>query len=386
MRIRLSGYAALFVVVVVLTAPVAADTGFKYGGYIKLDINHSYYYNGDVGPESPLRDFHFPAAIPVGSDEENYDLDYHVKESRFNFTTLTQLASGREIKGFMEFDFLLSPAGDERVSNSWNPRLRHFYFSTGPWLAGQTWTTLMIVIIPDDLDFAGAAEGIIFGRQPQVRFTRGAWQVALENPETVLSTVEDGTRLVTESSQLPDIIGRRNFGGDWGTGGVAVIARQLHYNDPTSDFNTREFGFGVSGGADIKVGVDDLKFQATAGRGLGRYVGLNFLNAAGVDSVGNMSVIDQIAGFVAYRHFWNERWRSTADVSVYYGDNPSELPGGVNDNAQSVSVNLLYSPDPKLTLGVEYMHARRELKSGVDGQFDRIQFSARYDFGYQSTN
>ncbi len=25
-----------------------------------------------------------------------------------------------------------------------------------------------------------------------------------------------------------------------------------------------------------------------------------------------MSVINQVAGFVAYRHFWNEKWRSTA--------------------------------------------------------------------------
>jgi hypothetical protein len=372
MRIRLVGYCAFFAVLALLFTPpvVAGKTTFKYGGYIKFDANHSYYTSGDVPPESPLRDIHFPAAIPVGQTDRHYDLDYHVKESRFNFGTLTELSSGLEVKGFVEFDFLLSPAGDERVSNSWNPRMRHFFLSAGSWLAGQTWTTLMIVVIPDDLDFAGAAEGIVFGRQPQLRYTKGKWQLSLENPETVVTTVEDGARLVTESSGLPDVVGRRNFGGDWGSGGIAAIARQLHYDDPVRDINTRKLGYGVSGGAEIKVGADDLKFQATAGRGLGRYVGLNFLNAAAADSTGDMSIIDQVAGFVAYRHFWSEKWRSTADVSVYYGDNPAVLPGSVNDNAQSVSVNLLYSPDPKLTVGIEYMHARREVSFEI-GQLIR---------------
>jgi hypothetical protein len=56
----------------------------------------------------------------------------------------------------------------------------------------------------------------------------------------------------------------------------------------------------------------------------------------------------------------------------------------VNQAAQSISVNLLYSPRPPLTLGVEYMHAQRELEGGVDGTMDRLQFSARFAFGYAS--
>ena len=44
------------------------------------------------------------------------------------------------------------------------------------------------MIIPEDLDFAGAAEGIVFIRQPQVRFSWNKWQFALENPETVVTS------------------------------------------------------------------------------------------------------------------------------------------------------------------------------------------------------
>jgi hypothetical protein len=139
----------------------------------------------------------------------------------------------------------------------------------------------------------------------------------------------------------------------------------------------------MTAGGEINVSSDDIKMQATVGRGLGRYVGLNFVNDAAVDSTGSLTPIDEFAGFLAYRHFWNERWRTTLDVSVFLADNPPELPDNVNEKAGSASINLLYSPDAKVTLGIEYTHAIREIKSGADGQFDRIQVSARYDFGYK---
>ena len=149
--------------VLAATAQAEVKTELDYGGYIKMDVLSTYYRNGDVAPESPLRDFHLPSQIPVGSLDESYDLDFHVKESRFHLGTNTTV-DGHEIKGFLELDFLLSKQGDEKVSNSFNPRLRHFYLTTGSWLFGQTWTTFMIVVVPDDLDFAGAAEGLVFGR------------------------------------------------------------------------------------------------------------------------------------------------------------------------------------------------------------------------------
>ena len=92
-----------------------------------------------------------------------------------------------------------------------------------------------------------------------------------------------------------------------------------------------------------------------------------------------------MAGFVDYRHWWTDRLRSSANLSVYFADNDEDLTGpDVNQAAQSISVNLLYSPRPPLTFGVEYMHAQRELEGGEDGTMDRLQFSARYAFGYAS--
>ena len=76
----------------------------------------------------------------------------------------------------------------------------------------------------------------------------------------------------------------------------------------------------------------------------------------------------------------------TANVSARVTDNPESANGGVNKKAASISANLLYSPVPELTFGVELMHAIREFEDGTDGSMDRLQFSARYNFGYVVSN
>jgi hypothetical protein len=382
-----AGLVAAALVTVFFAAQIhATETTFSYGGYVKFDALGTYYHNGSVDATNALRDFHIPGSIPVGSNDEHFNFDSHAKQSRLHFQTLSKFDDGREIKGYLEMDFLLSASGDERVSNSYNPRIRHFYFSTGPWLFGQTWMTFMVIVLPDDLDFIGTPEGTTFGRQPQLRYTRGGWQVSLENSETTVTSEEDGSRIVTGTSQLPDLVARRNFSGEWGSLGVAAILRQLNYDDGT--FDDTEVGFGFTAGAKVvTVAKDDVRVQATAGHGLGRYVGLNFANAAAVDTLGHMSVIDEVAGFVAYRHFWNEEWRSTVDVSFFQAANPSKLDDtAVNRDAQSYSANLLYSPLPEWTVGLEYTFARRELENGTDGRYDRVQFSALYNFGYSSSD
>ena len=122
-------------------AQVIDSTEFAFGGYIKTDFINTWYMNGEVGSESPFRDFHLPSQIPIGPRDENFGLDFHVKESRFNFDVTTKIL-GQEIHGFLELDFILSSQGDEKVSNSFNPRLRHFYFEWDRLLIGQTWSTL----------------------------------------------------------------------------------------------------------------------------------------------------------------------------------------------------------------------------------------------------
>ena len=46
----------------------------------------------------------------------------------------------------------------------------------------------------------------------------------------------------------------------------------------------------------------------------------------------------------------------------------------------SYSANLLYSPEKKMTFGVEYKVGERETESGADGDINRLQLSAKYVF------
>ncbi len=116
-RDRLTHSGVMLLLGVLLASPATAQTTFTFGGYVKLDVLASKYRDGDVGPAGPLRDFHFPAAIPVGADNDVFaDLDFHAKESRFNLSTVTTLPNGETIRAFVEMDFLLAGQGDERVS------------------------------------------------------------------------------------------------------------------------------------------------------------------------------------------------------------------------------------------------------------------------------
>lgn len=370
----------LLIVVSTSTPAAAEESKLTFGGYVKFDAMFSEYSAGAPADGSVLRDFHLPGAIPVGGTSSDSSTDFHAKESRFNVAFERQTDDDHRLKAFFEVDFLLSAAGDERVSNSYNPRLRHAYVSFDRWLFGQTWSTFMIVVLPEDLDFVGASDGTTFRRGPQIRLTHGAWQFALENPETTITPNGGGTRITADDSLLPDLVVRYNRSRDHGTISIAGIVRRLELDQALGD--ATETGWGVSLGGRWRAAADDeLIFQFTTGSGLGRHLALNTANAAVIDAGGALQPIDSSAGFVGLRHAWSDRWRSNLNVSAFRADQQPALTGpAATERARSVSINALYSPVPQLTLGAEYMHAEREIVSGADGDLDRIQFSAKYAF------
>ncbi len=364
---------------------------YKFGGYVKLDTIFSDYSGGSSSGAG--RDFYIPGTIPVGTSGESYT-DMHAKESRINFASNHNLDNGAKIRTFIEMDFLLSGQGDERVSNSFSPRLRHAFFTYNKWLFGQTWMTFFNVgALPENLDFVGPAESTIFGRQAMIRYTSGNWQFAAENPETTVTPYEgklcdaEGkncvTRIVADDNAMPDLVARYNIkGSNGGSFTVAAIARELSYQNNASGIDSSDSGYGISVSGKMMIGEkDDIRWMASAGKGMGRYMGLNTANAAVLDENGKLQAIDSWGMFGSYRHLWNEKWRSNLTLGYLSVDNETALTGtGVTSEASSVHVNLIYSPVPKMDFGIEYMHANREIESGLDGDLDRIQFSAKYAY------
>ncbi|AZG73766.1 DcaP family trimeric outer membrane transporter [Shewanella livingstonensis] len=359
-----------------------AATDMTFGGYIKADVMFSDYGNGAPDSGSLSRQFYVPGTIYGTTGNGKQVVDFQARESRFNFKTVTDV-EGHTLTGFIELDFMTHTDGNERVSNSYSPRIRHAFVTYDNWTVGQTWTTFQNPgALPENLDFVGAAEGTPFVRQSQLRYTNGNWQFSIENPETTVTPLGGGGRITSGSGVVPDFVGRYNFSAGNGSAySVAAIIRQLDLEQVvgTTQYDTSELGYGVSFAGVIPVGKDDLKFTATYGEGLGRYMALNYANAGVLDSNGDIQAIKSFGGFVAYRHWWSEQWRSSLTVSAFTADNDVALTGGtVNKEAYSGYVNLLYSPSKPLTFGVEYMHALNEREDGFDGDLNRIIFSAKY--------
>ena len=363
------------------TAEKVHKHSYKMGGYVKLDTIFSDYSGGSYSGIG--RDFYIAGTVPVGGDSGESYLDFHAKESRINFRSTHMLDNGGKIGTFIEMDFLATNDGNERVSNSYAPRLRHAFVTYNGWLFGQTWMTFFNVgALPENLDFVGPAESTIFGRQAMIRYTNGNWQLAFENPETTITPYGGGGRIVSDDNKVPDTVLRYNLKGDWGGFTAAGIVRQLSYDNAAAGIDSDKTGYGISlSGKFVFGNKDDFRWMASTGKGLGRYMGLNTANGAVIDENGKLQTIDSTGVFGSFRHLWNEKWRSNITLGYLTVDNDTELTGmGVTKKAQSFHLNLIYSPQPKLDFGGEIMFADREVESGAEGDLTRFQFSAKYAF------
>jgi hypothetical protein len=286
----------------------------SFGGYIKVDAR---YTDGDVA----YRPFWIGSGAKL--DESASDFGLFANETRFNM----KYTHG-DVTGFIEMDFW-GGEGNEIVSNSAHPRLRHAFIKYKNILAGQTWSTFMNTsAIPESADFAGATTGLVFIRQTQMRYTMGNFQVSIENPETWGGDNSEET--------APDVVARYNLKRDWGSVSFSGLGRQL-----TTLSGETETAFGASIAGRINtVGKDDFRFQFHQGE-LGRYVGVAF----SPDVVGEE--VESITSYLAaYRHFWNDTLRST----VLYGRAEADESG--NDRSQW-SVNVFDNLTPKLSVGAE---------------------------------
>ncbi len=359
-------------------------TTFKYGGFVKFDAITSDYSDGE-GATSPLgEDFFIPSTIPVGGSGDRRT-DFSAKESRFFFTTVTDAGDAGTIDTRVELDFQVSGQGDERVSNSESSRIRHAYvnwaYAPGKsLLAGQSWSTFFnVAALPDLLDFIGPV-ATIFERQAQVRWTSGPLQLAVENPYSSLSNGD------FDDGDVPDIVARYNGStGDFSWSAAALL-RELTYESDGLDESERALAVSLAG--KWQLGSDDLRLMLNTGKGLGRYLGVNAFKDGVVGSDGSLEALDVTGALVAYRHFWTPKLRSSLSLSMATADNPDDL--GLSDNLpkayRSLHANLIYSPASGLDIGIEYLHAEKELEnfSGTladdKGSLDRVQASVKYGF------
>lgn len=365
----------------------AAETEYSFGGFIKADAIFSQYSDaqraGNVGD-----DFLVPSTTAVGDGSNEGDLvfDAHARTSRIFFKTATKTDAG-EIKTHIEMDF--NAGNDERLTNQSSTGLRHAFVSwknseNSSILAGQTWTTFFNpAALPESADFVGTTSGTIFARQTQIRYTQamgnGKVMFSAENPSVSLYDAGSGyDNNQVDDSGMPDLVGRYDNSTGALNYSAAAMVRQINYNDGTNDDSQIGYGITVSGKYAFDNG-DDLKFMLSQGH-LGRYIALNAFRDGAVEADGDIELITTMGGYVAYRHMWSDKLRSTISYAYSEADNPDTVVADVTKSVNNANINLMYSPTKNLTFGGEYILAEREVESGADGDLNRLHLTSKWVF------
>jgi hypothetical protein len=372
---------------VVLTTPgnAYANTKVKIGGFIKTDFM-STHTDGYLGDQNAARDLYLPGATPIGGKSASYS-DMHAKFSRIGVGVDSLTDGGDKVGAFLEWDFFGNSLGNENASNGYGLTLRHAYLYWNNWLAGQTWTNFMDPnALPEAVDFIGVTDGTVFVRQAQLRYTSGGFAVALENPHTTVTPYQGGSaQLSPDHNVMPDLTARYTWKGDWGFFGVAGLLRQLRTdgrNDalPSGTSTATAGGVSVMGKA-VLGSNDDLRYSATVGKGIGRYLAFGLGSDVVVDANGELNALDGYGGFVAWRHVFSPKVRTNLMYSAAMFDNDKAITGfGVTERAQSLHANLIYSPFPKLDIGAELIFGQRALEDDREGDLRRIHTSVKYSF------
>jgi hypothetical protein len=350
-------------------APDTRPDGFSVGGFtfrpagrVKLDIIRDF---SAIGSEDSFD----PRTIPVdGREGSNSRL--HARETRVSLDIRGPF-EGKEVRMFVETDFY-------GTSNAL--RLRHAYGSYGGLLAGQTWSTFLDdANFPNTIDFESPM-AFPSVRQAQLRWTQRlnsnfSWAVAVEDNDSDI-TPPATIPGVTEYP-MPDFVGRIKFEGSRGHAYVSGFLGAARFR-PTDGDPDDETLTGVLLSGRLKTfGRDYVYGQLTTGQGIGRYRGGV---TAVPDAEGKLYAPRLVSVVAGYEHYWSERYSSHAVYGTSSAPEEDFYAADANAQLDYLAINFLYwFVKDRAWAGVEYLHGRREVFSGADGDANRLHFAVRFN-------
>jgi hypothetical protein len=361
------------------------DTAMKIGGLVWTSLVQTF---SALGSDTQFLTWSIPA---TGTPEAGQGprLSVWASPSRFNFDVRTPTEVGG-MRAFIEGDF----AG---ANNGF--RLRHAYGQFGRMLVGQTYSAFSDPNADiEDIDFEGVnAENVT--RQAQVRYT-----MPLPKDLRLAVSLEYPTASVTggESvNQIPDVIGRLTKNLPRGHLQGALVVRQVRaqpIDQPNVIYSAAAWGVSASGV--LHVGgkgwseSDRFIFQFNGGKGIARYINdLNSCNC-GEDAVfgpdGGLYSLTAWGFYADYEHHWknfpNPLKLPLNDMrsSLIWGrvnvQNLSFMPETSYKTTDRLSLNALWSPIPRVDVGIEYIWGQRVNKNGSRGTATQLQMRLRFLF------
>lgn len=349
---------------------------FRFGGFAKLDVIH------DLEPAGEADAF-ITSTIPVDSPPQAQNTSISARQTRLSIDFRRPTDHAGDLRIYYENDFW-GPDGTT------NYHLRHAYVQIWNILAGYTYSTLNDVdAVPETLDYEGPGS-VIYQKQPVIRYTtaldaakRHTLAFGMERGTSdLITSVDDPDIVITPTSPWPDGVVRYRYDSDQGHLQVGAVFRSVG-GYVTGLPQRHVFGWGINlSGVRRWKGKDNILFQVSGGRGLGRYIQdvTGLAPDVGIDAQGRLQAIPAYAGYIGYQHYWSGTLRSTVTYGYMLVD-----AVGCNfttdfHHSDYAAANLIWNPkDTAFYMGIEYMYGDHETSDTRYGRANRIQFSFQYD-------
>lgn len=364
----------------------SSDVAVKLGGWIQLDM------------------LYFPGARPGESEDLLYPRLFSVdpaapgrgrfrasaRDTRLNVDVRTTTSIGT-IRAFTEFDFFGSVVNNAQSQfNAYDPRLRHAFVEwTNPSgrlsvLGGQNWS-----LFADPSSYASIYNplplGSVFVRQAQLRVSyrpsKGVTLAAsLENPQGDVAGANGGV-INEQFDPMPDLVVSARLDRKWGSLQLGGLLRQIEESSPSGSVTA----WGASGSGLLRLpfaGADQkLRFQATYGTGVGRYIGELGAGFDGQIAPGQPLETNTVfAGNISYEHSFAKWLSATVQGSYVNVDSPLGAPGDTIEQVRALAGNIVFHPIPKLDVAFEYIRATRVNLNDAQATRDIMRFTTRYVF------
>lgn len=367
------------------TAP--PDIGqFKVNYYGHLQTDSIYDFKRvDPAYESTLRPSNIPTQSGTFGDDGRFIQS--VKQTQVGFKGELPTNFGT-VKSWFEFDLFDTGGGGGTDFN-----FRHGWVEVGGLGFGQTNSNFMdISIFPNVVDWWGPS-GMIFNRNPQVRYTwfmdSSHFAVALEKPNGSFNTGIFGEispefgDAAQANTPLPDLTMHYRSEHDWGHLQLAGVLRQLEFETkgtPGNEPDEEELGWGLNLTGSFKLFArDQIKFGLVHGEGIASFFNDGGTNLAPDDF--KAKAVPHTGVTLYYDRYWNDSLSSSFGFSVNDADTQNQQSAGEFDRGTYASTNLLYTPNSAMLFGVEFLFGEHEDVAGRTGRDYRAQFTMKHRFG-----
>lgn len=410
-----------------------ANTKVTLNGFVKLTGIHDFDGSTGCGSDTAASGRNSLTARGIGLDGSDSapsrDFHVHAKESRLGFTTETNVGT-EKLTTCIEADFLGDPASNQAIGNGYNFRLRKALAKYKGFTIGQDFTTFANLDTAGETVDSNGPVGHCKLRQVLARYTKQhnncTFDIALESPETEFIT-EDGVLASTGNSpssapyfggedkkikgenRLPDLVAAAKYAFQKGYVRLAALLKQNTVYDKQKNSRSSAGAAAISTSFLYNISdADRFIAQLGIGSGCGRY----FIDALNTSTYYDGSSLHNQKEYhlsFGLRHQWTKKYNLRTNIGFGYLklDNSDTLKNAIRNgtitptNGSKISkellswhANLMADLNEKITIGIEYIFAKRKAESGAkisakdvtpvilskdSGKLQRITFCAQFN-------